>query len=93
VADDQIIWDDSVEQGASSSNSRASAVINDRSKSFILSTLVALNVLGTVAMFAEWRIAERESRMLQYYLLELDAKFIASGLKKPEESIAGKLRK
>jgi hypothetical protein len=93
VADDQIIWDDSVEQGASSSNSRASAIINDRSKSFILSTLVALNVLGTVAMFAEWRIAERESRMLQYYLLELDAKFIASGLKKPEESIAGKLRK
>jgi len=37
--------------------------------------------------------AEREARLLQYYLLELDAKFIAAGLKKPEESIAKELEK
>ena len=35
--------------------------------------------------------AEREARMLQYYLLELDAKFIAAGLKKPDDAISKKL--
>lgn len=32
--------------------------------------------------------AEREARMLQYYVLEMDAKLIAAGVKKPEEAIA-----
>lgn len=32
--------------------------------------------------------SERESRMLQYYVLEMDAKLIAAGVKKPEESVA-----
>jgi hypothetical protein len=86
MADDQIIWDDSVEQGATSSNARASAVINDKSKSFILATIVALNCLGTFAMFAEWRIAERESRLLEYYIMELDGKLMASGVIKYPES-------
>lgn len=34
---------------------------------------------------------EREARMLEYYLLELDAKVIASGLKPESDSIAKKL--
>jgi hypothetical protein len=37
--------------------------------------------------------AERESRMLQYYLLELDARVIAAGIKSPEEAISKKLEK
>ena len=37
--------------------------------------------------------AEREARMLEYYLLELDAKVIASGIKRPEDSIANKLKR
>lgn len=35
--------------------------------------------------------AERESRMLEYYLLELDAKAIAAGIKQPDEAISKKL--
>jgi hypothetical protein len=62
-------------------------------KSKLLWVFVGINLAVTLGMFAEWRISEREARMLQYYLLELDAKFIASGLKKPEDSIAGKLHK
>ena len=40
----------------------------------------------------EASVSERESRMLQYYLLELDARFIGAGLKKPDDSIASKLK-
>ena len=36
---------------------------------------------------------ERETRMLEYYLLELDAKVIAAGIKPPEEAISLKLNK
>ena len=35
---------------------------------------------------------ERQAELLKYYLLELDAKFIGAGLKKPEDSIATKLK-
>lgn len=35
---------------------------------------------------------EKQSELLKYYLLELDAKFIGAGLKKPEESIAKRLK-
>jgi ABC-type taurine transport system ATPase subunit len=37
--------------------------------------------------------AERESRMLQYYVLEMDAKLIAAGVKKPDEAISKRLEK
>jgi hypothetical protein len=37
-------------------------------------------------------IAEREARMLQYYVLEMDAKLIAAGFKTDAESIARKLK-
>lgn len=36
--------------------------------------------------------AEREARMLEYYVLEMDAKLISSGIKKPEDSVADKLK-
>lgn len=35
--------------------------------------------------------AEREARMLQYYLLELDAKVITAGIKPADEAISKKL--
>jgi hypothetical protein len=73
--------------------SSARAIITDKTKTFVISILVALNCLATIAMFLEWRIAERETRMQEYYLLELDAKFIAAGLKKPQESIAKEMQK
>lgn len=36
--------------------------------------------------------AEREARMLQYYVLEMDAKLIAAGFKTDSESLARKLK-
>jgi hypothetical protein len=36
--------------------------------------------------------AEREARMLQYYVLEMDAKLIAAGFKTDAESVANKLK-
>jgi hypothetical protein len=36
--------------------------------------------------------AEREARMLQYYVLEMDAKLIAAGFKTDAESIAKRLK-
>lgn len=37
--------------------------------------------------------AEREARMLQYYVLEMDAKLIAAGVKRPDEAVANKLKR
>jgi len=60
--------------------------------------LIGLAILATAGFafgIMGWHAsvkAERETRMLEYYLLELDAKFISSGLKKPEDSIAEKLK-
>jgi hypothetical protein len=35
--------------------------------------------------------SEREARMLQYYVLEMDAKLIAAGVKKPDEAVSKQL--
>lgn len=37
--------------------------------------------------------SEREARMLQYYVLEMDAKLIAAGMKKPDEAVSKRLEK
>lgn len=54
------------------------------------SILVGASIVLAVWMIVSYQHAEREARMQQYYLLELDAKFIAAGLKKPEEAISKK---
>lgn len=56
-------------------------------------SIVGLSVASAAIVLACWAIhaagvAEREARMYEYYTLELDAKLIAAGVKKPEESIA-----
>lgn len=48
--------------------------------------------LGVFAIVESQR-ADREARMLQYYVLEMDAKLIAAGVKKPEEAVAHKPEK
>lgn len=59
----------------------------------VLLTLVCGMSIGlTVFAFTAASKAETETRMLEYYLLELDAKFINAGLKDPAESIANKLK-
>jgi uncharacterized membrane protein YidH (DUF202 family) len=80
--------DESVKQDGGSISNTNRTIIHDKSRTFIIAILVAFNTLATVTMYYKWRDAERETRMQEYYLLELDAKFIGAGLKKPEESIA-----
>jgi len=84
--------DESVSQTEGSIYNSARAHVDDKSKAWILAVLITVNCIATVLMFVEWRMAEREARMLEYYLLELDAKFIGAGLKKPDDSIARKLQ-
>lgn len=55
--------------------------------------LAALAIaFGVCALIIAQR-SERESRMLQYYVLEMDAKLIASGIKKPDEAASKRLEK
>lgn len=57
----------------------------------ILTLLCGVSIGVAMFAFTSSRESERETRMLEYYLLELDAKFIQAGLKEPAESIASKL--
>lgn len=49
------------------------------------------SVQAAQAAVLQFERTEKETRMLEYYLLELDAKFISAGLKPAEQSIAQKL--
>lgn len=55
--------------------------------------LAGASLVGMFWSISDARRAERETRMLEYYLLELDAKVIAAGIKAPEDAIAKKLDK
>ena len=80
----------------SSTASGASLIQVESSK--LVPLLIVLTMISGIAVafgvvaFYQSTIAERESRMLQYYVLEMDAKLIAAGVKKPEESTASKLK-
>lgn len=76
---------------------RGAAVVNIESAKIVpilvlLTLICGLSIGLTVFAFSAARDADREARMLEYYLLELDAKFINAGLKDPAESIANKLK-
>lgn len=53
--------------------------------------LIGAGIVLAVWMVIAYSHSERETELLKYYVLEMDAKLIAAGVKKPEESIAGKL--
>ena len=63
-----------------------------RTAAIVLGILSGLS-LGA-SLFTMWELtkAERETRMLEYYVLEMDAKLIAAGVKKPEDAVANKLK-
>jgi len=86
---DQYNCDDSI-YGGDGAVSRATAIINDKTKTLLISILVALNVIATGAMFVAYLHSEREARLLEYYVLELDGKMMASGLLNPPDSWSGK---
>jgi len=50
-------------------------------------------VSAAQAAVKQFQILEREVRMFEYYLLELDGKVIKAGLKSNEEAIASKMLK
>lgn len=77
-------------------NQSASVVQIDSGKLVPLVVFLAI-IAGIAIGMAIYAIsassrADREARMLEYYLLELDAKFINAGLKDPADSIASKLK-
>lgn len=85
------------DQGGSAAKATGGSV-NMPISPWILPVLVLLAILSGVSIglttfaFTQAEKADREARMLEYYLLELDAKFINAGLKDPAESIANKLK-
>ena len=81
---------------AGSTQNNSSAVINDRTALYV--GIISVLVSGiSIALALDARLdaqrAERESRMLEYYVLELDAKLIAAGAKTDADSIARRLKK
>lgn len=60
--------------------------------------VIAFALATAACVIAAWaihdaNIAEREARMYEYYTLELDAKLIAAGVKKPEEALSKRMEK
>jgi hypothetical protein len=53
--------------------------------------LAALAIAFAACALIVAQRSERESRMLQYYVLEMDAKLIAAGVKKPEDAVSKRL--
>lgn len=70
----------------------ASVAILGLPKDMWLGALLGLSVLANIALAFLYSAHTTEVRMLEYYLLELDAKFINAGLKDPAESIAKRLQ-
>lgn len=62
--------------------------ISERTLSVIALALAAAAIVTAFWGIHEAGIAEREARMYEYYTLEMDAKLIAAGVKKPDEAIA-----
>ena len=73
----------------------SSAMIVESSKLatvvIVLAVMCGLSLAMAVEGWHRASEAEMKAELLKYYLLELDAKFISYGFKKPEDSIAKKL--
>lgn len=78
----------------SRTNSPSAAVnfFGGLSKDLWLGALLGLSVLINVVLAFMYSRHTTETRMLEYYLLELDAKFINAGLKDPAEAISKRLQ-
>ncbi len=72
-----------------------SATINDRTALYVgILAVLASGISLSLALDArlDAQRSERETRMLEMYVLELDAKLVAAGFKTDAETIAKKLR-
>jgi len=83
-------WDIYTEQEGNTNINRV--IVSERGAIILISALLAvlcgISLVRSEAARDAAQKAERESRMQQYYLLEMDAKLIAAGIKKPDEAIA-----
>jgi hypothetical protein len=70
----------------------AKAIINENTKQWFIGVLMALSIAANVLLYFQFANAERETRMLEYYVLEMDAKLIAAGFKTDAESVAKRLK-
>lgn len=83
---------------APNNDNRSAQVIQIDSGKHVAAVVLCALISGASVIFA-WNATEKANRseeradLLQYYLLELDAKVVAAGIKQPDESIAGKLAK
>ena len=59
---------------------------------FGCAAMVGAGIVLAVWMIIAYNQSERQSELLKYYLLELDAKVIKAGIKEPDEAIAKKLQ-
>lgn len=66
--------------------------ISERTLAILALAFGCIAIMGAFWSISEAQKSEREARMLQYYVLEMDAKLIAAGVKKPEDAVANKLK-
>lgn len=59
----------------------------------VLSLLCGASLGLTAFAFSASRNADREARLLEYYVMELDGKLMRAGLLEPKESYSAKKRK
>lgn len=59
----------------------------------VLALLAGLSISMSISLQRDVERKEREARMLEYYVLELDAKLIAAGIKTSDDAFSKKLRK
>jgi hypothetical protein len=75
-----------------SPSSVSKVIFNETTKQWFIGVLMALSIAVNVFLYFQFANAERETRMLEYYVLEMDAKLIAAGFKTDAESVAKRLK-
>lgn len=79
-------------RGTRNSNNSGVTINNLGKTSYILLAVFAGFGVGCgIYAMVDAQRTEREARMLEYYVLEMDAKLIAAGVKKPEEAVSKRL--
>lgn len=75
-----------------SPSSVAKVIFNENTRQWFIGVLMALSIAVNVILYFQFAQSEREARMLEYYVLEMDAKLIAAGFKTDAESVAKRLK-
>lgn len=72
----------------STNNSRAEVHISDKGRAALITFNAVATIVALIAAF--W--FERECRMLEYYVTDVDTRLVALGIVKPEDTWAAKQR-